>query len=38
MGHLFTFVTNVLFSKKYMILLEAILKRIKGWSSVNFGL
>ena len=30
MGHLLTLVCNVLFSKKYMILFEAILKSTKG--------
>ena len=31
-------VCNVLFSKKYTILVEAILKSIKGGSSAYFGL
>ena len=30
MGHLLTLVCNVLFSKKYTILVEAILKSTKG--------
>ena len=38
MGHLFTLVCKVLFSKKYMILVGAILKSIKGGSYVYFGL
>ena len=38
MGHLLTLVCNVLFSKKYMIVLEAILRSIKGGSSAYFGL
>ena len=38
MGHLLTLVCNVLFSMKYMILVEAILKSIKGGSSAYFGL
>ena len=39
MGHLLTLVCNVLFSKKYTILvLEAILKSTKGGSSAYFGL
>ena len=33
MGHLLTLVCNVLFSKKYTILVEAILKSTKGGSS-----
>ena len=38
MGHLLTLVCNVLFSKKYMILFEAILMSTKGRSSAYFGL
>ena len=38
MGHLLTLVCNVLFSKKYTILFEAILKSTKGGSSAYFGL
>ena len=38
MGHLLTLVCNVLFCKKHMILVEAILKSIKGGSSDYFGL
>ena len=38
MGHLLTLVCNVLFSKKYSILVDAILKSIKGGSSAYFGL
>ena len=38
MGHLLTLVCNVLFSKKYTILVEAILKSTKGGSSAYFGL
>ena len=38
MGHLLTLVCYVLFSKKYMILVEAILMSIKGGSSAHFGL
>ena len=37
MGHLLTLVCNVLCSKKYAILVEAILKSTKGGSSVYFG-
>ena len=37
-GHLLTLVCNVLFSKKYTILVEAILKSTKGGSSAYFGL
>ena len=41
MGHLLTLVCNVLLwsvSKKYTILVEAILKSTKGGSSAYFGL
>ena len=38
MGHLLTLVCYVLFSKKYMILFEAILRSTKGGSSAYFGL
>ena len=38
MGHLLTLVCNVLFSKKYTILVDAILESIKGGSSAYFGL
>ena len=38
MGHLLSLVCNVLCSKKYMILLEAILESTKGGSSAYFGL
>ena len=38
MGHLLTLVCYVLFSKKYTILVEAILKSTKGVSSAYFGL
>ena len=38
MGHLLTLVSNVLFSKKYMILVEDILMSIKGGSSACIGL
>ena len=36
MGHLLTLVCNVLCSKKYTILVEAILKSTKGVSSAYF--
>ena len=36
MGHLLTLVCNVLFSRKYTILVEAILKSTKGVSSGYF--
>ena len=38
MGHLLTLVCNVLFSNKYTILVEAILKSTKGESSAYYGL
>ena len=38
MGHLLTLVCNVLFSKKYTILVDAILESTKGRSSAYFGL
>ena len=38
MGHLLTLVCNVLFSKKYAILVEAILKSTNDGSSAYFGL
>ena len=38
MGHLLTLVCYVLFSKKYTILEEAILKSIKGGSSAYVDL
>ena len=38
MGHLLTLVCNVLFSKKYSILVVAILKSTTGGSSAYFGL
>ena len=38
MGHLLTLVCNVLFSKKYTILVDTILESTKGGSSAYFGL
>ena len=38
MGHLLTLICNVLFSKKYTILFEAILESTNGGSSAYFGL
>ena len=38
MGHLLALVCNVLFSKKYTILVDAILESTKGGSSAYRGL